>query len=192
MRFGSATKGICHHSDVVAILYIIWAFTGCPVHNMNQNLEDMVGSKRGLNFKSEGEQRIAHFLDDNSIKYHYEPGVLVNSYEKKPRIWYPDFYLPEFGTYLEYFGLVGQEDYDRGVKRKKSTYSKMGLDVIPLYPWTFAEDWQGYIMKELKRTAVHRYRRLLAKPYWSQNRSVSANHVNRSSQGYRKQSFKRY
>lgn len=159
---------------------------------MNQNLEDMVGSKKGLDFKSEGERLIARFLDDNSIKYRYEPGVLVNSYENKPRIWYPDFYLPEFGTYLEYFGLVGQEDYDRGIKRKESTYSKMGLDVIPLYPWTFAEDWQGYIMKELKRTAVHRYRKLLAKPYWSQNRSVSATHVNRSSQGYRKQSFKRY
>jgi len=143
------------------------------VAGVNQDLESALEGKRGPEFKSEGERRIAYFLENNSIRYQYEPGVLVNSSGRKPRIWYPDFYLPEFGTYIEYYGLVGRRNYDRGIKRKESVYSKMGLSVIPVYPWTFAENWKGYIMKELEKTAIGRYRTLKSKPYWSHHRSAT-------------------
>ncbi|RJR23650.1 MAG: hypothetical protein C4582_05305 [Desulfobacteraceae bacterium] len=126
-------------------------------------------------FKSEGERRIAYFLEANKMKYHYEPGVLVNSPQSKPRIWYPDFYLPEFGSYIEYYGLVGRDNYDRGIKRKNAAYSEMGLDVIPVYPWTFAENWQHYIMQELKQTTLRRYKSLMDKPYWAQDRLPAQN-----------------
>ena len=134
-----------------------------------RNLEDMIGNHKHPNFKSEGERRIANFLEDTSIRYHYEPGILIHSDDDKPRIWYPDFYLPEFGAYIEYYGLVGRQNYDRGIKRKERVYSKMSLTVIPVYPWTFAENWQGYIMEELERTTVGRYRTLMSKPYWSRD-----------------------
>ncbi len=135
---------------------------------MDRDLENLLHGKTDPKLKSEGERRIAYFLEENSIRYQYEAGVLVNSIEKKPRIWYPDFYLPEFGTYIEYYGLKGQRSYDRGIKRKETTYAKMGLDVIPVYPWSFAENWQGYIMKELKQHVTRRYKNLMSKPYWSQ------------------------
>jgi len=131
----------------------------------------MIQGKKYPSFKSEGERRIAYFLENNSIRYQYERGVLVNSPYDKPRIWYPDFYLPEFGAYIEYYGLIGRQNYDRGIKTKETVYSKMGLDVIPIYPWTFADNWQGYIMKELERVTSQRYRSLMAKPYWSRRRS---------------------
>ena len=83
---------------------------------MNHNLEEKIDRSKRLNFKSKGERRIAYFLDTNSIKYIYEPGVLINSAQEKPRIWYPDFYLPEFGTYVEYYGLVGNKNYVKGIK----------------------------------------------------------------------------
>ena len=131
---------------------------------MNQTLEHKL--REHPNLKFEGERRIAYFLEGNSIKYHYEPGLLINS-DEKPRIWYPDFYLPEFGAYIEYFGLVGRQNYDEGIKRKESLYSEAGLAVIPVYPWTFSENWEGYIMNELERITIHRYRSLMAKPYWT-------------------------
>ena len=137
----------------------------------NRDLEGMIEPKGKQNYKSEGERRIAYFLDNNSIRYEYERGVLVNSPYDKPRIWYPDFHLPEFGTYIEYYGLVGDQNYDRGIKTKEAVYSKMDLGVIPVYPWTFADNWQGYIMKELEQVTSQRYRSLMAKPYWSQKRS---------------------
>ena len=137
---------------------------------MINNLENVIVESERPKFKSDGERRIAYFLEDNSIRYQYESGVLINS-DNKPRIWYPDFHLPEFGTYLEYYGLAGKQDYDKGIKTKETVYSKMRLDVIPVYPWMFAEDWQGYIMKELKNVTVQRYRKLMNKPYWSKTSS---------------------
>ena len=153
---------------------------------MNQNLEEKIDRSKKLNFKSEGERRIAYFLDTNSIKYIYEPGVLVNSSQEKPRIWYPDYYLPEFKTYIEYYGLAGKQNYDRGIKVKESTYSKVGLDVISVYPWMFKENWQEYIMKELKHNTSRRYRSLMSKPYWSKNRSTLNNKFTPTWGGYRR------
>ena len=108
--------------------------------------------------------------------------VLVHAHENKPRIWYPDFYLPEFGTYIEYYGLKGKRNYDSGIKRKETTYAKMGLDVIPIYPWTFSEDWKGYIMKGIKQGVALRYHKLMSKPYWSRQGGV----------GYQRGSNRRY
>jgi len=136
---------------------------------MSDGLEKMLTPSR-VHFKSEGERRIANFLDDNAIRYQYEPGLLVNTSYEKPRIWYPDFHLPEFASYLEYFGLVGKKSYDDGIKTKLSTYNQMGLDVIPLYPWTFSENWQKYIMDELEKTTLNRYNNLKSKKYWHQQK----------------------
>ena len=136
----------------------------------NADLENKLGGESGLIYKSKGERKIAYFLDRNEIGYHYEPAVLVHAEKGKPRIWYPDFYLNEFKTYLEYFGMAGDRHYDQGIKAKQSAYKKSGLDVISVYSWMFKENWQGYIMKELERNTLNRYRSLMAKPYWSRTR----------------------
>ena len=149
---------------------------------LNRNLENLLEENKNARFKSEGERRIAYFLDENAIRYQYEAGVLVHAHENKPRIWYPDFYLPEFGTYIEYYGLKGKRNYDSGIKRKETTYAKMGLDVIPIYPWTFSEDWKGYIMKGIKQGVALRYHKLMSKPYWSRQGGV----------GYQRGSNRRY
>jgi hypothetical protein len=143
---------------------------------MTRNLEYKLREQGPPIFKSEGERRIADFLGSNSIKYHYEPGLLINSVSQKPRLWYPDYYLPEFGAYIEYYGLVGRQNYDEGIKRKEIQYSKAGLEVIPVYPWTFDGNWQEYIMNELERITISRYETLKAKPYWSQNKSAAHYH----------------
>jgi len=155
------------------------------VISINQDLESTIQRKKHPNFKSQGERRIAYFLENNSIRYQYEAGVLVNSSYNKPRIWYPDFYLPEFGSYIEYYGLAGKKNYDRGIKTKEAIYSKMGFDVIPVYPWMFTEKWQGYIMKELERVTSQRYKNLMTKPYWSQRRSSPHLNVSTMQNTYR-------
>jgi len=148
---------------------------------MINNLENKIEGSENQTFKSRGESRIAYFLDNNSIKYRYETGVLINSFQDKPRIWYPDFHLPEFGTYIEYFGLAGNPEYDKGIKTKEEIYTKMGLDIIPVYPWMFEENWKGYIMRELKNVTVQRYRKLIKKPYWSKAASPRYGNSFRSS-----------
>ena len=132
----------------------------------NSNLDYRLMKESYGNFKSEGERRIASFLKGNSIKYRYEPALAVNSEQGKPRIWYPDFYLPEFKTYIEYYGMAGKPCYDQGIKQKENVYSKMGLDVVSVYPWMFKEDWKGYLMKGLKRNIDRQYRSFNRTPYW--------------------------
>jgi hypothetical protein len=133
---------------------------------MSDGLEKVIRANR-IHFKSEGERQIAYFLEDNSIRYQYEPGVLINDLHDKARLWYPDFALPEFASYIEYFGLAGKPEYDEGIKTKLSTYKKMEMDVIPFYPWTFRENWPRYIMNELEKITFRRYDSLKAKKYWT-------------------------
>ena len=157
---------------------------------MELNLEDITNGKQPPQFKSDGERKIANFLSDNLIKYQYEPSVLVNADYNKPRIWYPDFYLQEFKTYIEYYGMVGNQNYDQGIKTKQAVYAKAGMDVISIYPWMFKENWRGHIMQELERNTLRPYGNLMAKPYWSKNRQSSNSY--RSRGGYPRQNIKCY
>jgi len=127
-------------------------------------MEHVPGTRRSA-FKSNGERKIAKFLDDILIKYRYEAGVLVNDKTNQPRIWYPDFHLTEYGIYLEYFGLAGNPDYRKSIQVKESVYTKNHIDVISIYPWMFQEDWQGHIMKELECKLKRGYHLLQSKPY---------------------------
>ena len=140
---------------------------------MTQNLEYKLNDTGIMKFRSKAESKIALFLEDNKIKYNYEQAVIVNDENNKQRIWYPDFYLPEYGVYLEYYGLAGQKEYDIGIKRKESAYRKSDIDVIPIYPWILKDNWKGYVMQELKQTVSRRYKRLKARPYWHLNNTGS-------------------
>ena len=75
---------------------------------------------------------------------------------EQPKIWHPDFYLPNFAIYIEYYGGAGQRDYDRGIDRKTGVYAANGLDVIPIYPWTFLDEWQDYIVDSLEAITTRR------------------------------------
>ena len=150
------------------------------------DLADRVNGSKSPKFKSKGERNIAYLLDFNSIKYIYEPPVLVNLDDGKSRIWYPDFFLPEFQNYIEYFGLVDQKEYAKGAAFKMDIYRKMGMDVIPITPKLFKGDWQGYIMRTIDRSIKNRYRNLMTKPYWSGRKPKSYNSGMRKTQrGYR-------
>jgi len=131
---------------------------------MVYDLEKKLGRTRKDIFKSEGERRIAYFLDNYGIRYVYEQGLLVKDRDK-PKIWHPDFFLPEFALYIEYYGMAGNQDYDRGIEHKKSVYDEMGLDVLSVYPWTFCDDWQGYLMDNLYQVSNRRLGDLDRKGY---------------------------
>ncbi|MEE4264860.1 MAG: hypothetical protein V2I56_19405 [Desulfobacteraceae bacterium] len=132
---------------------------------MIASLETVIAGQRQNRFKSKGEEKIANYLDLTKIRYQYEPAVIIESQARKPRIWYPDFYLPEFKTYIEYYGMAGNQKYDQGIRSKTQAYQKSGFDVIPFYPWMFAKDWNGYLKRELKRSVIRCYRSFAAKPY---------------------------
>ena len=100
-------------------------------------------------FKSRGEEQIARLFDRSNIAYRYEhPTAVVD--RGKTRIWYPDFYLPEYGMIVEYFGVNGSKAYDDQTKHKMEVYDANGLDGLFLTEEAFKGDWPPRIIGQIE------------------------------------------
>ena len=98
-------------------------------------------TQKGETVRSYAEKRLADYFDENNIQYEYEPdlrGIYAN----------PDFYLPEHGVYVEYWGLVDADDprvkhrYEKQMKRKMARYYKNKIKFISIYPRNLENlDW---------------------------------------------------
>ena len=106
-------------------------------------------------YKSKGERTIASFLDSVKIKYNYEPGILIKD-RGYNRIFYPDFGLPRYDVFIEYFGIENDPVYDEGTRYKLKTFKENDIDVISLYPATLKGNYQEYILNELHRNVSGR------------------------------------
>lgn len=55
--------------------------------------------------KSMEEAMIANFLFLNGVEYEYEREYEINTADEVHRVYKPDFYLPDYGIYIEHYGL---------------------------------------------------------------------------------------
>lgn len=90
--------------------------------------------------KSYGELDIANFLHQNGIAYEYE-----KAYEKDTRTeeygqYYPDFYLSDYGIYIEYFGI------DR--KGQVPDYFEASHGKTPAQAYQDSMEWKRKLHKE--------------------------------------------
>ena len=53
------------------------------------------------------ERRVAGYLNWLGIGWIYEQPVFVTDSDHRPRLWTPDFYLPQLGMYVEVIGRPG-------------------------------------------------------------------------------------
>lgn len=60
---------------------------------------------KGELVKSYGEMDIANFLFQNGIAYEYEREYELDTRTDRNAQYYPDFYLTDYGCYIEYFGI---------------------------------------------------------------------------------------
>lgn len=82
----------------------------------------------GHKVRSRAEAIIANFFFHNKIRYSYEETVYYVDEQEKENALHPDFYLPDFDTYIEYNELKKLEY----VKRKNfaiKQYKKLGKKV---------------------------------------------------------------
>ena len=85
--------------------------------------------------KSRAEQRIADYLTMEGIRYEYERGAQTNGLIFSRTFAKPDFYLPDYGVYVEYWGLVdASKEYQRNMKWKMSQYHKNHIKFVSIYP----------------------------------------------------------
>ena len=131
----------------------------------NQQTDETAG------YKSRAEVQIARLLDREGIAYRYEHPLAVID-QGKVRIWYPDFYLPNYGMIIEYFGVHGNAEYDRRTEHKMEVYRATGIEGLFLNEQMLRTQWPTGIVRQIEDILKQRLRRFHerpAQPYEQQN-----------------------
>ena len=98
----------------------------------------LTATQRGETVRSKSERRIADYFYQNNIRYVYEQDAR-NRWNTR-RISRPDFYLPDYGIYVEYWGMLAAKDgnvrsrYERNMKWKMAQYHRNNTKFISIYP----------------------------------------------------------
>jgi hypothetical protein len=90
-------------------------------------LNKTIRAKDGTLVQSDGERLISDWLSSHSVAYRYDERIrIVEGYAIRP-----DFYLPEFDVYIEYWGM-NTTDYKIGMLKKQKLYQQEGKKLISL------------------------------------------------------------
>jgi transposase len=82
-------------------------------------------TKRGEYVRSSPERTIANWLYENGIDYEYEPDP--DSIDLRP-----DFLIE--GDLVEYWGMLGREEYVDRMHEKLDRYDSAGVEIVSLFP----------------------------------------------------------
>lgn len=95
----------------------------------------------GQDVRSKGERMIADYLTRHNITYQYEAEATINDwFIFRAKISRPDFYLPQYNLYVEYWGLVdipdkgARDNYVRSMRWKMAQYHKNSIRFVSIYP----------------------------------------------------------
>lgn len=92
-------------------------------------LNKTIEAKDGSLVQSDGERIIAEWLSEHQIAFRYDNRFrIIKGYAIRP-----DFYLPEFDLYIEYWGMEDNLDYQIGMLEKKKLYQQAGKKLISFY-----------------------------------------------------------
>ena len=113
--------------------------------------------------KSYGEMDIANFLMQNGIKYVYEHPYEADTRTSEYGQYHPDFYLPDYGIYIEYFGInrngevpsyfnatkgmSATESYRVSMEWKRTVHRENQTTMIECYAY---EKLEGNLLDSLK------------------------------------------
>jgi len=113
----------------------------------------------GEQVKSRAEKQIADYFATSGIRYAYEWGAQTNAIIFKRTFAHPDFYLPDYNVYVEYWGLLGaSKEYERIMKWKMAQYHRNNIRFISLYhdnlrnlDWVFRAKFRKVVGVELPK-----------------------------------------
>lgn len=92
------------------------------------DLNKTIRAADGTLVQSDGERIIAEWLTRQGVIFRYDERFrILNGYAIRP-----DFYLPEFDVYIEYWGM-DTTDYKIGMLKKQKLYQQQGKRLISLY-----------------------------------------------------------
>lgn len=120
------------------------------------------------NYDSKAEKQIAEYFERKSIKFYLHPVIklqktfwIFQSPFVKVQI-RPDFFLPEYNVFIEYWGKIEEPEYKkRQFDFKKKLYFDNSIDFISLYPknlnnldWVFTQKLLDMLKR---REGIHQH-----------------------------------
>ncbi len=111
---------------------------------------------RGELVNSFEELLIADWLMLNGVRYEYEHPYEHKTANRKKRQYKPDFYLLDYGIYLEHFGLgrngdtapgIDKDLYHEGIEWKRNLHKTHGTVMVETYSW---ERMTGILLPSLE------------------------------------------
>ena len=112
---------------------------------------------KGELVKSLGECLVANYLFRQGTEYKYETEYEYSTRDLDFRQYQPDFYLPEYGIYLEYFGIdrdgstaryVDRDEYHAGIAWKRALHEQHQTRLLEVFHYQRIE---GTLSSELDR-----------------------------------------
>jgi DNA helicase IV len=107
-------------------------------------LENDLRTLQGELVKSYEECEIANFLYRQGVSYQYEANYQVNTSGPDYKVYQPDFYLPDYGIYIEHFAVneydqtppfIVQKAYLEGMAWKRALHQKNKTPLIETYSY---------------------------------------------------------
>lgn len=113
--------------------------------------------------KSYGEMDIANFLCQNGVRYIYEEPYVIDTRTSEYGQYKPDFYLPDYQIYIEYFGINKRGEvpewfsgkngisaaasYKEGMQWKRKIHKENGTVLVESYSY---EKFDGTLLRNLE------------------------------------------
>jgi hypothetical protein len=105
-----------------------WLKTKGEVVLSNQIKRPRLLTCNKIEVRSMPEKRIADFLTKQGITFQYETKLTIQG-----KVFYPDFWLPNSNTYIEYFGWEHIQSYREKNEMKRKLYADNKIDCIYLF-----------------------------------------------------------
>ncbi|EHH1077591.1 UvrD-helicase domain-containing protein [Vibrio parahaemolyticus] len=118
-----------------------WAFESQGAY-LKYLRDNDIRSMKGEAVKSYGEMVVANWLYRQGIHYEYEAKYRFDVATLEYRQYEPDFYLPEYDIYIEYYGIdehgdtvpyVDRERYHKSIQWKRQTHKKYGTGYVEVF-----------------------------------------------------------
>jgi hypothetical protein len=114
---------------------------------------------------SSAELAVCEYISEMGLWWQYEQPVFVYDDKQRPRVWTPDFYIPELGIYIE---VVGNR-YNPNYSFRDKVYRGNRIPIIFLH--IQAEDWKEVLIKGMQAIHAHRSEKIGL----SANKAISPN-----------------
>jgi hypothetical protein len=98
------------------------------------------------------EEQVSDYLAELGLSWVYQSPVFVYDDKQRPRVWTPDFYLPELGIYVE---VCGSERFNYTFREK--IYNENGFSVVFIHFYKEKGKWKNYLVRKIKEIEEHRH-----------------------------------